>query len=169
MASIPSLVRPAAAFDPETIAVRSAALDETWVRLLRSGSECTQPAYARAKREVVARRIIDGVRALAIKKSLPRRGSISRCKLSTWAETPARFFRHGCRAGGACRDYGCRQRRLPASAVTMAWSSGNIAPPRGFRPPHMALRQIGCPGAIRSCSGAPILSRLSSGLVATCL
>jgi hypothetical protein len=37
MASIPSLVRPAAAFDPETIAVPSAALDEAWVRLLRSG------------------------------------------------------------------------------------------------------------------------------------
>jgi hypothetical protein len=30
MASIPNLVRPAAAFDPETIAVLSAALDEAW-------------------------------------------------------------------------------------------------------------------------------------------
>ena len=59
MASILSLVRPKAAFDPDTIAVPSAALDEAWDRLLRSGSECTQPAYARAMREVVARRIID--------------------------------------------------------------------------------------------------------------
>jgi hypothetical protein len=59
MASIPNLVRPAAAFDPETIAVLSAALDEPWDPLLRSGSECTRPAYARAMREVVARRIID--------------------------------------------------------------------------------------------------------------
>jgi hypothetical protein len=168
MASIPSLVRPAAAFDPETIAVRSAALDETWVRLLRSGSECTQPAYAPARGDGASHhRWRKG--HWRSKRACRRRGSISRCKLSTWAETPARFFRHGCRAGGACRDYGCRQRRLPASAVTMAWSSGNIAPLRGFRPPHMALRQIGCPGAIRSCSGAPILSRLSSGLVATCL
>src|SRR4029077_10455165 len=59
MASIVDLVRPKAAFDPETIAVLSAALDEAWDRLLRSGSECTRPAYARAMREVVARRIID--------------------------------------------------------------------------------------------------------------
>ena len=43
MASILNLVRPEAAFDPETIAVLSAALDEAWDRL----------------REVVARRIID--------------------------------------------------------------------------------------------------------------
>jgi hypothetical protein len=46
-------------FDPETIAVLSAALDEAWERLLQSGSECTRPAYARAMREVIARRIID--------------------------------------------------------------------------------------------------------------
>jgi hypothetical protein len=48
-----------AAFDPETIAVLCAALDEAWDRLLQSGSECTRPAYARAMREVVARRIVD--------------------------------------------------------------------------------------------------------------
>ena len=59
MASIVDLVRPKADFDPETIAVLSAALDEPWDRLLQSGSECTRPAYARAMREVVARRIID--------------------------------------------------------------------------------------------------------------
>ena len=59
MASILDLVRPEAAFDPETIAVLSAALDEAWDRLLQSGSDCTRPAYARAMREVVARRIID--------------------------------------------------------------------------------------------------------------
>jgi hypothetical protein len=52
-------VRRKAAFDPETIAVLSAALDEAWDRLIQSGSECTRPAYARAMREVVARRIID--------------------------------------------------------------------------------------------------------------
>ena len=55
MASIVDLARPNAAFDPETITV----LDEAWDRLLQSGSECTRPAYARAMREVVARRIID--------------------------------------------------------------------------------------------------------------
>ena len=59
MASIDDLVRPKADFDPETIAVLCAALDEAWDRLLQSGSECTRPAYARAMREVVARRIID--------------------------------------------------------------------------------------------------------------
>jgi hypothetical protein len=59
MAGIVDLVRPKADFDPETIAVLCAALDEAWDRLLQSGSECTRPAYARAMREVVARRIID--------------------------------------------------------------------------------------------------------------
>ena len=42
-----------AAFDPETIAVLCAALDEAWDRLLQSGSECTRPAYARAARRIV--------------------------------------------------------------------------------------------------------------------
>ena len=59
MASIIELVKPEIAFDPETIAVLSAALEEAWDRLLQSGSECTRPAYARAMREVIARRIID--------------------------------------------------------------------------------------------------------------
>src|SRR5215469_3249291 len=59
MASIVDLVRPKADFDPETIAVLCAALDEAWDRLLQLGSEGTRPAYARAMREVVARRIID--------------------------------------------------------------------------------------------------------------
>ena len=59
MVSIVDPVRPKAAFDPETIAVLCAALDEAWDRLLRSGNECTRPAYARAMREVVARRIVD--------------------------------------------------------------------------------------------------------------
>ena len=59
MTSIVDLVRPKADFDPETIAVLCAALDEAWDRLLQLGSEGTRPAYARAMREVVARRIID--------------------------------------------------------------------------------------------------------------
>ena len=64
MASILNLVRPEAAFDPETIAVLSAALDEAWDRLLQSGSDCTRPAYARAMREVVARRVMGGLLGL---------------------------------------------------------------------------------------------------------
>jgi hypothetical protein len=51
MVSIDDLVRPKADFDPETIAVLCAALDETWDRLLQSGSECARPAYARAMRK----------------------------------------------------------------------------------------------------------------------
>ena len=48
MASIEDLVRPKADFDPETIAILCAALDEAWDRLLRSGSECTR-CYARGR------------------------------------------------------------------------------------------------------------------------
>jgi hypothetical protein len=59
MARIVDLIRPETAFDPETIAMLSAALEEAWDRLLQSGSECTRPAYARAMREVIARRIVD--------------------------------------------------------------------------------------------------------------
>ena len=36
--------------DPEAVIILSASLDEAWNRLLRSGSECTRPAYARAMR-----------------------------------------------------------------------------------------------------------------------
>jgi hypothetical protein len=59
MASILELVRPERAFDPESISALSAALDDAWERLRQSGSECTRPAYARAMREVVAKRIIE--------------------------------------------------------------------------------------------------------------
>jgi hypothetical protein len=72
MASIVDLVRPKAAFDPETIAVLCAALDEAWDRLVRTGSECTRPAYARAMREVIARRIIEmAQRGIRDQKNLP--------------------------------------------------------------------------------------------------
>jgi hypothetical protein len=47
------------AFTPETIHVLAAALDETWERLRKSGSRLTRPGYARAMREVVAKRIIE--------------------------------------------------------------------------------------------------------------
>jgi hypothetical protein len=59
MTAIVDLIRPKVDFDPETIGVLSAALDEAWDRLLQTGSDCTRPAYAHAMREVVARRIID--------------------------------------------------------------------------------------------------------------
>jgi hypothetical protein len=57
MASIVEPTRPETCFDPEAVIILSASLEEAWNRLLRSGSECTRPAYARAMREVLAKRI----------------------------------------------------------------------------------------------------------------
>lgn len=64
---IPESVQPAgiaglesiAYFDPETIEVLAHALDEAWSRIEKSGSPLTRPAYARAMREVFAKRIIE--------------------------------------------------------------------------------------------------------------
>ena len=44
------------AFNPEAIQILAAALDEAWERLRQSGS---RPAYSRAMREVVAKRIME--------------------------------------------------------------------------------------------------------------
>ena len=47
------------AFTPESIQILAAALDEAWERLRQSGSRLTRPAYSRAMREVVAKRIME--------------------------------------------------------------------------------------------------------------
>ena len=47
------------AFTPETIQVLAAALDEAWETLRQSGSRLARPAYSRAMREVVAKRIME--------------------------------------------------------------------------------------------------------------
>jgi hypothetical protein len=47
------------AFTPETIRILAAALDEAWERLRQSGSRLARPAYSRAMREVVAKRIME--------------------------------------------------------------------------------------------------------------
>src|ERR1700757_4796115 len=47
------------AFTPENIQILAAALDEAWERLRRSGSRLARPAYLRAMREVVAKRIME--------------------------------------------------------------------------------------------------------------
>ena len=47
------------ALTPETIQILAAALDEAWERLRQSGSPLARPAYSRAMREVVAKRIIE--------------------------------------------------------------------------------------------------------------
>ena len=46
-------------FAPETIQILAAALDEVWERMRQSGSRLTRPAYSRAMREVVAKRIME--------------------------------------------------------------------------------------------------------------
>jgi hypothetical protein len=47
------------AFTPENIQILAAALDDAWERLRRSGSRLARPAYSRAMREVVAKRIME--------------------------------------------------------------------------------------------------------------
>ena len=59
MATILNTARPDPAFDPKAITVLAAAFDEAWDRLRQSGSECVRPAYARAMKEILARRIIE--------------------------------------------------------------------------------------------------------------
>ena len=61
MAEVIKLIRETA-FDPETIQVMAAALDETWEKLQVSGSRLARPAYSRAMREVVAKRILEMAR-----------------------------------------------------------------------------------------------------------
>jgi hypothetical protein len=47
------------AFTPENIQILAAALDRAWESLQQSGSRLTRPAYSRAMREVVAKRIME--------------------------------------------------------------------------------------------------------------
>jgi hypothetical protein len=61
MAEVIKLIRETA-FDPETIQVMAAALDETWEKLQDSGSRLARPAYSRAMREIVAKRIFEMAR-----------------------------------------------------------------------------------------------------------
>jgi hypothetical protein len=59
MVEISEFFRREAAFTPETIQILATALDEAWERLRQSGSRLVRPAYSRAMREVVAKRIIE--------------------------------------------------------------------------------------------------------------
>ena len=63
MAEIQRLFQPDAAFDPETIEVLAAALDNAWETIEKSGSQFARPAYSRAMREVIAKRIIEMARS----------------------------------------------------------------------------------------------------------
>ena len=59
MVEILKFIRPETAFDPEAIHVLASALDEAWVEVQQSGSQFARPAYSRAMREVIAKRIIE--------------------------------------------------------------------------------------------------------------
>jgi hypothetical protein len=56
--SIVPLLRDAS-FDPEAVAILSAAFDDAWNEVKRSGSTLARPAYERAAREVLAKCIIE--------------------------------------------------------------------------------------------------------------
>ena len=116
MARIFDLVRPETAFGPETIAVLSAALDEAWERLLESGSECTRPAYARAMREVVARRIID----------MAQRGTKDKKEL---VEGAVRFLAANYRLEKTGRQISSKPVVAPAGLPEVSPGSGQSPPP----------------------------------------
>jgi hypothetical protein len=47
------------AFDPEFVQVLASALDDAWNRIEKSGNRFARPGYARATREVIAKRVIE--------------------------------------------------------------------------------------------------------------
>ena len=127
MASIVDLVRPKADFDPETIAVLCAALDEAWDRLLQSGSECTRPAYARAMREVVARRIID----------MAQRGAKDQKVL---ADGAVRFLAANYRLEEKRRPIAAEAAIAPAALPEITTAHSGQSPPPGRGLPESAHR-----------------------------
>ena len=80
MAEILRLFQLESAFDPESIEVLTAALDEAWDTIQKSGSRFARPAYSRVMREVIAKRIIE----------IAQRGTKDQQKL---AEDAVSFFR----------------------------------------------------------------------------
>ncbi len=62
-------------FDPEAVATLSAAFDDAWEAVRRSGSSLSRPAYERGAREVLAKYIIE----------LAQRGERDRRRLSAAA------------------------------------------------------------------------------------
>ena len=59
MVEILEFFRRETAFTSETIQILAAGLEEAWERLRQSGSPLARPAYSRAMREVIAKRIIE--------------------------------------------------------------------------------------------------------------
>jgi plasmid stabilization system protein ParE len=116
MANIVALIRPQIAFDPETITVLSAALEEAWRRLLQSGGECARPAYDRALREVVARRIID----------MAQRGTKDKKELM---EDAVRFLAANYRLEKKDRQTSSKTAVAPAEIPKISPGSGQNPPP----------------------------------------
>ena len=48
-----------AVFEPEIIQMLASAFEDAWERIEKSGSRFARPAYARAMREVIARRVVE--------------------------------------------------------------------------------------------------------------
>lgn len=59
MVEIPNSSEEETVFDPESIKVLVFALDDAWSRIQKSRTWFARPAYARATREVLAKRIIE--------------------------------------------------------------------------------------------------------------
>jgi len=59
MVEILKFTQPDTVFDPGAIQLLASALDETWARIQQSDSGFARPAYSRAMREVIAKRIIE--------------------------------------------------------------------------------------------------------------
>ena len=59
MIDILDYVLPGTVFDPEIIQLLASAFDDAWDRIEKSGSRFARPAYSRAMREVIARRIVE--------------------------------------------------------------------------------------------------------------
>jgi hypothetical protein len=59
MVEILKFIPPEIAFDPDSIQILASALDDAWDRIEKSGSRFAGPAYSRAMREVIAKRIIE--------------------------------------------------------------------------------------------------------------
>jgi hypothetical protein len=59
MIEILKYIQPKTVFDPECIQVLATAFDDAWYRIQEAGSRFARPGYARAMREVIAKRIIE--------------------------------------------------------------------------------------------------------------
>ena len=57
--SIIPLLGNSSSFDPEAVEILSAAFDDAWEEIKRSGSTLARPAYERGAREVLAKCIIE--------------------------------------------------------------------------------------------------------------